>query len=302
MLETLRSLSVRLELRPACSLTYPISHCLIQSVNPEKTPPAAMKPINAKRILLIEAGLIMAMVVIASSAYFLARSIWPKNSPSAEVAAVVVTPTRPATPLVALPNRLPTFDVTPIATSPTATATLVPATAAPADVGLERIAAYGWQQPYICPAGSLNSDDTSKQDVLDFWNKATELWNGVVDSETALDNAIPDPFTLESASASPTFLAEARRYETVLLDAINRLLALRSAGTPQVAHEMGLRQGDFYDLERLTIQDTIRAIVEHHVAAWNESAYYEKQRVDYLDRARTEMTNVCNYLSDGPAR
>jgi hypothetical protein len=111
-----------------------------------------------------------------------------------------------------------------------------------------------------------------------------------------LDNAIPDPFTLESVLASPTFLTEARRHESVLLDAINRLVALRSAGTPQLAHEMGLRQGDFYDLERLTIEDTIRALADQDAAAWNESAYFEKQRNTYLERARTAMTTVCNYL------
>jgi hypothetical protein len=48
---------------------------------------------------------------------------------------------------------------------------------------------------------------------------------------------------------------------------------------------MSLRQGDFHDLECLTIQKTVEGVVELDVEAWNGLAFPEAQRTSHLLRA-----------------
>lgn len=248
------------------------------------------------RTLLIDAGFILGSLVVALASFFAIKAV-SGNAPHAEIAAVIATATPAATATTAPsvvasvePTATPT--VTPAAT-PTSTA------AATTTAGVEPLnidAALGRQGPNLCEAGVSTSEDGSKRRAVRSWDQITAIWNRVVESEVQLNAAIPSPFTLENAAASPTFLDEARRHEGVVQAAIDELVALRASGIHTRTRAMSLRQGDFYDLDRLTIQQTIQGVVNLDTDAWNGAAALDEQRTSYLDSARAEMKAVCAYL------
>ncbi|HEU0073628.1 MAG TPA: hypothetical protein VFS30_06420 [Dehalococcoidia bacterium] len=246
------------------------------------------------RSFLVDVSFILGTLVVALGAYYGFRAAsGPEPAPRSDIAGVIATATATASPsvtatAVASPAAAPTSAAT--------TGTAPPASLLTPPLGID--AALGRQETYVCAAGSTSTTDASLRRAVRSWNQMTAIWNRVVESEGALNAAIPSPFTLENAAASATFLSEARRHEGVVLAAIDELVALRAAGIHTRTREMSLRQGDFYDLERLTVQQTIAGVTNLDAAKWNGAASLEAQRSSYLETARAEMRAACAYLNE----
>lgn len=255
------------------------------------------------RSLMLDAGFILGTLVVALASFFIIRAASGSDeAPISDIAGIISTATRTPTATRAIPEV--TTTPTPTATNtptpmPTASATPRGTTAPATGPTVQPLAidpALGRQEGVLCEAGISTSEDESKRRAVRSWNQITAIWNRVVESEGRLNSAIPSPFTLENAAASDTFLDEVRRHQGVVLQAIDELVALRAAGIHTRTREMSLRQGDFYDLERLTIQETIDGIVNLDVDAWNGSAFLEAQRTSYLESARVEMRTICEFV------
>jgi hypothetical protein len=253
------------------------------------------------RNLLLDAGFILGTLVVALASYFVIRAATDSGeAPRADVAGVIATVavTATATAQSAPPSPTPSLIVT-TTPSPTPAPTATPQGTPGAGLTeppLDILAALGRDEPFICEAAVSVSQDGSKRRAVTSWNQLTGIWNRLAESEGQLNAAIPSPFTLENAAASEGFLNEARRHEQAVLTAIDELVALRAAGIHTVTREMSLQQGDFYDLERLTIQSTIAGVANQDVDAWNEGVFLEEQRQAYLESARTEMRAVCDFV------
>lgn len=256
------------------------------------------------RTLLINVGFVLATLVVSLASFFAIKAV-SGDAPHAEIASVIATATPAVTAATAPSVAASTEPPASTTVAPTATATATPATtpsAAPettTTAGVEPLAidaALGRLGPNICEAGVSTSEDGSKRRAVRSWDQITAIWNRVAESETQLNAAIPSPFTLDNAAASPTYLDEARRHEAVLAAAIDELVALRASGIHTRTREMSLRQGNFYDLDRLTVQETIQGVVNLDADAWNGAASLDAQRTTYLDSARSEMRAVCDYL------
>jgi hypothetical protein len=247
------------------------------------------------RTLVLDAGFILGTLVVALASFFIIRAATGGDEPrQSSVLGAIATPTVAATEA----SRGVSTEITPVPTStptpePTTEAT---AEATPGKAPLEIDGALGRTEAYICEAGVSTSQDDSKRRAVRSWNQITAIWNSVVESEGRLNSAIPSPFTLENAAASDTYLAEARRHESVVLAAIDDLVALRASGIHTETREMSLLQGNFFDLERLTIQQTIQGVANNDAEEWNASVLLEGQRNSYLESARAKMRAVCEFI------
>jgi len=264
---------------------------------------------HTTRTLVLDAGFILGTLVVALASFLVIRAVSGSDeSPRAETAAFIATstPTRTPTAIVVADAASATVAPTSTATpTPTATATPSPTatpsgeatvTPTPGKAPIDLDGALGRVEAYVCEPGVSTSQDDSERRAVRSWNQITEIWNRVVESEGRLNATIPAPFTLENAAASGTFLDEARRHEDVVVSAIDDLVALRAAGIHTLTREMSLSQGDFYDLERLTVQQTIAGVANNDVEEWNAAVFLEGQRTSYLETARGEMQAVCAAL------
>jgi len=247
---------------------------------------------------VLDAGFILGTLVVALASFFIIQAATGSDEPRrANVAGIIETATPPPEPTATARAGVRT-EITPVPTStPTATPTPTPTEeATPGKQPLDIEGALGRTEAYICEPAVSTSQDDSKRRAVRSWNQITAIWNSVVESEGRLNSAIPSPFTLENAAASDSYLAEARRHEGVVIAAIDDLVALRGSGIHTETREMSLRQGNFLDLERLTIQQTIQGVANKDVEEWNAAVILEGERNSYLESARAEMRVVCEFL------
>lgn len=213
-------------------------------------------------------------IIALGGAYAIGRNSDP-DSPDRQVLVLTSTPEAPQT-ATAQPTA------TPVPPTPTPLVQAVQAAGAGANYDL-------------CPPRTVFITSQEKNDALDYWNFSAEIWNAVVQSETNLDTAIPQPLTYENARASAAFRDALNTHLALLNAQINVLVNRRALGVPDRVHAMSLREGDYYDYQRVLIQRMLGGM-NGDIGVWNSAVDLAQRSDEYGRAAEAEIRVVCAYL------